>query len=154
MRAVVQRVLSASVSVRNQQGDFESVSEIGAGLLILVGVRGDDTAADAEYLASKAAGLRIFEDADGKLNLSVQEVGGQVLAVSNFTLYGDARKGKRPSFTEAAPGSIAEAHYRHFGSLLEGLGVSVAYGQFGAEMRVSLINDGPVTLLIDSRKQF
>ena len=154
MRAVVQRVLSASVSVRAESGEFEILSEIGAGLLVLVGVRTDDSVEDAEYLAGKVAGLRIFEDSEGRLNRSVIETGGEILAVSNFTLYADARKGRRPSFTDAAPGEAAEALYRHFGEALARAGVVPAYGKFGAEMQVALVNDGPVTLLLDSRKAF
>lgn len=153
MRAVIQRVLEASVRVREGE-NFQEISAIGPGFLVLVGVRIDDTDADARSLAEKVATLRVLEDEVGKLNLSLLETGGSVLVVSNFTLYGDCRKGRRPSFTEAAPGPRAEALYRYFGERLSAQGVPVQYGAFGAEMRVALINDGPITLLLDSRRGF
>ena len=153
MRAVTQRVLEASVTVM-ENGQGTQVASIGRGYLILIGVRTDDAAADAQYLAEKIAGLRVWEDADGKLNRSIGEVGGAALLVSNFTLYADCRKGRRPGFSEAAPGSVAEPLYRAFGAALEALGVPAQYGVFGAEMRVALVNDGPVTLLLDSRRGF
>ena len=153
MRAVVQRVTSASVCVRTEKGDLPC-SEIGAGCLILLGVRNDDSDADATYLAEKIVSLRVFEDTDGKLNLSLMDVGGSALVVSNFTLFGDCRKGRRPSFTDAAGGALAERLYNEFGSSIEAQGVETKYGSFGADMQVSLVNDGPVTILLDSRKQF
>ncbi len=153
MRAVIQRVSSASVCVPSDSGALNS-SEIGRGLLVLIGVRADDSDSDALYLADKIAGLRIFEDDVGKMNLSVQDVGGSARVVSNFTLFGDCRKGRRPSFTEAASGSYAERLYRAFGAYLEATGVEIKYGTFGAHMAVTIVNDGPVTLLLDSRKQF
>ena len=156
MRAVVQRVSQASVTVVEESGERRVfVGKIGTGFLVLVGVKHDDTEADATYLAAKIANLRVFEDADGKLNLSLLEVqGAAVLVVSNFTLYGDCRKGRRPGFTEAASGAFADSLYRRFGALLAERGVSVEYGAFGAKMEVSLVNDGPITLLVDSRKEF
>ncbi len=153
MRAVVQRVLRASVSVV-EAGTTREVGAVAQGFLVLVGVRSDDTEEDARYLADKIANLRVFEDEAGKLNRSLLEIGGGALVVSNFTLYGDCRKGRRPSFTEAAPGPQAETLYRHFGSALISQGVPVQYGAFGAEMQIALLNDGPVTLLLDSRRAF
>ncbi len=149
MRAVVQRVTGASVTVRD-----EVVGEIKAGFLVLVGVKTDDTDEDARYLADKVANLRVLEDLDGKLNLSLLDTEGEALVVSNFTLYADARKGRRPGFSEAASGEKAEPLYRLFGKLLLEAGVRVQYGAFGEEMSVALTNDGPVTLLLDSRKAF
>lgn len=149
MRAVVQRVTEAAVHV----GD-ELVGNIGPGLLVLLGVRSDDSAADADYIADKLANLRIFEDENGKLNLSLLETGGAALIVSQFTLYGDARKGRRPSFTEAAGGDTARGIYESVCEKVAAQGVHVDRGRFAAEMRVSLVNDGPVTLLLDSRRNF
>lgn len=131
-----------------------TVGTIGGGLLVLVGVATEDTDADARMLADKIAGLRVFQDEDGKMNLSLLDTGGAALVVSNFTLFGDCRKGRRPSFTAAAPGAQAEALYRQFGQALAAQGVPVQYGEFGAHMEVPLVNDGPVTLLLDSRKLF
>lgn len=153
MRIVVQRVSEAEVRVVEASGE-RLVGATGRGFLILVGVKTDDTTADALYLAEKAANLRVFEDSDGKLNLSLLEVGGSALVVSNFTLYGDCRKGRRPGFTNAASGEVAESLYRAFGARLQELGIPVQYGSFGNEMRVHLVNEGPVTLLLDSRKEF
>jgi D-aminoacyl-tRNA deacylase len=149
MRAVVQRVSQARVTVEG-----ETVGSIGAGLLVLVGVRQDDGPPDADYLADKIVNLRIFEDEAGKMNLSLLDVRGAALVVSQFTLYGDARKGRRPSFTEAATGEAALALYEAVCGGVEAGGVPVAKGRFGAMMEVSLVNDGPVTLLLDSRRQF
>ena len=149
MRAVVQRVSEARVTV-----DRQTVGEIGRGLMVLVGVRQDDSPADAEYVADKIANLRIFEDGDGKLNRSLLEVGGAALLVSQFTLYGDARKGRRPGFTEAAGGEFANGLYEAVCTRVEEAGISVARGRFGALMQVGLVNEGPVTILLDSRKQF
>jgi D-tyrosyl-tRNA(Tyr) deacylase len=145
MRAVVQRVAGAKVEV-----DGAVVGEIGAGLLVLLGVGKPDTAADADYLAEKIIGLRIFSDSAGKMNLSLGEAGGAMLAVSQFTLYGDCRKGRRPSFDHAAPAEQARALYEHFVAAARALGVRVETGVFQAHMAVSLLNDGPVTLLVES----
>jgi D-tyrosyl-tRNA(Tyr) deacylase len=146
MRAVLQRVSEASVTV----GD-ELVGRIATGWLALVGVTHADTAADTGWLADKVAHLRAFPDADGKMNLDVQQVGGAVLVVSNFTLYADAQKGRRPSFVAAARPEQAEPLVRAFADGLRRLGVPVETGRFGADMRVALANDGPVTLVLDSR---
>ncbi|MFQ5965995.1 MAG: D-aminoacyl-tRNA deacylase [Acidimicrobiia bacterium] len=144
MRAVVQRVSRASVAV-----DGETVSEIGPGLCVLVGVTDGDDSGDAEVLAQKLAGLRIFGDEDDKMNLSVSDVGGSVLVVSQFTLYGDVRKGRRPSFTRAAPAETAEELILELVDRLQAEDLDVVTGSFGARMRVDLTNDGPVTLVID-----
>lgn len=149
MRAVVQRVSRASVTV-----DGRTIAEIGKGFVVLVGVSDDDSESDAEYLARKCAGLRIFEDDQGKMNLSVCDVGGEMLVVSQFTLYGDARKGKRPSFVKAAPPDRANELYEHFVGRARDAGLRVATGRFQAMMQVSLVNDGPVTVLLDSGKLF
>lgn len=149
MRAVVQRVLSASVTVQGQV-----VGEIGAGLLVLLGVAACDEAADADYLAGKIAGLRIFEDADGKMNRNVSDAGGAVLAVSQFTLYGDVRRGKRPSFDAAARPERARELYGYFVAQMRMHGLRCETGQFQAMMMVSLVNEGPVTILLDSSKAF
>lgn len=149
MRAVIQRVSRASVTVGGQ-----TVGTIARGLMVLLGVARGDTAVDAAYLADKTAGLRIFEDDAGKMNLSVEEVGGGILVVSQFTLFGDCRKGRRPGFTEAAAPQLADALYEAYVDVLRNRGLTVATGVFQAEMQVALINDGPVTLLLDSRKQF
>ncbi len=149
MRAVVQRVASASVTVAG-----EVVGAIEHGLLVLLGVRADDTQVDVTYTASKVIGLRIFEDADGKMNLSLAEAGGAMLVVSQFTLYGDCRKGRRPSFIEAARPECASALYESFCAEVRGQGIHVETGRFQQQMDVALVNDGPVTLLIDSRKAF
>jgi len=149
MRAVVQRVASASVTVGGK-----TVGSIDKGLMILLGVGQPDTEQDARYLADKIAGLRIFEDAGGKMNLAVDEIGGAVLAISQFTLYGDCRKGRRPGFSDAAPPVRANELYEYFIACLQQRGVPVATGIFQADMQVSLVNDGPVTMLLDSRKEF
>jgi D-aminoacyl-tRNA deacylase len=149
MRAVIQRVSEARVIVEG-----ETVGEIGAGLMVLVGVRTDDGPADVDCIADKIVNLRIFEDADGKLNRSVLEAGGKVLIVSQFTLYGDARRGRRPGFTDAAAGEAANGLYESVCRRVEESGVSVERGRFGAHMQVALTNDGPVTILLDSRKLF
>jgi D-tyrosyl-tRNA(Tyr) deacylase len=145
MRAVVQRVSSARVTV----GD-EVVGAVGSGLLVLLGVAPTDTAAEARWLAEKIVGLRIFADAQGKMNLGVADIGGGVLVVSQFTLYGDCRKGRRPSFVGAAAPDIAEPLYEAFLNAVKALGVPAAAGRFGAMMQVELVNDGPVTLIIDA----
>lgn len=149
MRAVVQRVSEASVTVEG-----ETVGRIGVGLVALIGVAADDGDADAKYIAEKIAGLRVFEDDEGKMNRAVGDVGGAVLAVSQFTLFGDCRKGRRPSFSAAAPPERAETIYLQVVDTLKEQGVPVATGRFRAHMRVALVNDGPVTLLLDSRRQF
>ena len=149
MRAVVQRVTRASVAV-----DGRTIGEIGAGLLVLVGVGRDDEPSDAKWLAEKLAGLRIFHDEQGQMNRSVVDTGGAVLLVSQFTLHGDARKGRRPSFITAADPAIAKPLYESVGASLAALGITVAYGEFGADMAVELVNDGPVTILLDSKRVF
>jgi len=149
MRAVVQRVSRAKVTVAG-----EVVGEIGVGLLVLLGVGEDDSPGDAAYLAEKIVGLRIFPDNDRKMNRSLAEIGGSLLAVSQFTLYGDCRKGRRPSFIAAARPETAAALYQTFVAEVRGQGITVATGRFQEHMDVELVNDGPVTLLIDSRKAF
>jgi len=149
MRAVVQRVSRASVKV-----DGELTGEIGQGLLVLLGVAQDDGEADADYLADKIAGLRIFEDAAGKMNLSVADVGGAVLAVSQFTLFGDVRRGKRPSFDAAARPEQARALYEYFVARIRASGLRCETGRFQEMMQVELVNAGPVTILLDSKKAF
>lgn len=146
MRAVLQRVRRASVTVAG-----EVVGRIDIGWLALVGVGPADDPTDAAWLADKVAHLRAFPDADGKMNLSVQDVAGGVLSVSQFTLYGDCQKGRRPSFAGAARPEVAKLLYRVFGEKLREFGVPVAEGVFAADMQVELVNDGPVTLLLDSR---
>lgn len=149
MRAVIQRVTSGSVSVTGRE-----VSRIERGFVVLVGVARGDGPGDVEYLADKVAGLRVFEDETGKMNLNLVEVGGAVLAVSQFTLYGDARKGRRPSFSEAAPAAEAVDLYQQFVEALKARGIEVATGVFQAIMQVAIVNDGPVTILLDSRRGF
>lgn len=146
MRAVLQRVSQASVTV-----DGAITGQIGHGLLALVGVAAGDTADDARQLAKKTAELRIFSDAEGRFNLSVQDVAGSVLVVSQFTLLADARKGRRPSFVAAAPPDLARPLVDHVVELLRAQGLTVATGRFGAHMEVALVNDGPVTILLDTR---
>lgn len=149
MRAVVQRVTSAKVTVGERV-----TGEIGPGLLVLLGVDQGDGPADLQYIASKVRDLRIFADADGKMNQSVLDLQGGVLVVSQFTLSGDARNGRRPSFASAAPPQIARALYEEVVRELQSSGLQVATGEFQAMMQVSLVNDGPVTILLDSRKTF
>lgn len=149
MRAVVQRVTQASITV-----DSEVIGAIERGLLVLLGVASDDTDEDAHLLADKIVQLRVFEDDAGKMNLSLAESGGALLVVSQFTLYGDCRKGRRPSFIAAAPPELAERLYQTFVAAVAVQGIAVATGRFRAHMRVALVNDGPVTLLLDSRKAF
>lgn len=149
MRAVVQRVSRASVMVAG-----EIVGRIGRGFLVLLGVEDGDGQDEAVYMAQKVAGLRVFEDADGKMNLGLAEVGGAMLVVSQFTLLGDCRKGRRPSFIQAARPELADELYRAFCAEVRGQGIEVETGRFQTHMDVELVNDGPVTLLIDSRKQF
>ncbi len=145
MRAVLQRVQSARVVVAG-----EVVGAIGPGLLVLLGVAPTDTIAQAQWLADKTVSLRVFADSDGKMNLSVTECRGEVLVVSQFTLFGDCRKGRRPSFIGAAPPEVAIPLYEAFVDAIRAQGITVATGQFGAMMQVELINDGPVTLILDS----
>ena len=146
MRVVVQRCKRAEVTAHNQ-----TIGRIEQGLLLLVGITHEDTEQDAKYLADKVAGLRIFEDESGKMNLSVVETGGAVLSVSQFTLYGDCRKGKRPNFMGAARPELAEPLYNRFNALLREQGLQVETGAFGEMMDVSFTNWGPVTLVIDSK---
>lgn len=153
MRAVIQRVLRASVLLIDKESAGEG-SKIEKGMLILLGVSKQDTLQDASYLAEKIANLRIFEDENGKLNHSIKEQAGSVLLISNFTLYGDCRKGRRPSFSSAADGASAEPLYQAFGAILVESGIPVQYGVFGADMQISLINDGPVTMILDSDRSF
>lgn len=149
MRAVVQRVSRAKVTVNGS-----TTGEIGRGLLVLIGVGDKDTEADGNYLAEKIAGLRIFEDEGGKMNRSVQDVGGSVLAVSQFTLYGDVRRGKRPSFDAAAPPDHARRLYESFVERVRAVGLRCETGRFQEMMQVELVNEGPVTILLDSSKVF
>jgi D-tyrosyl-tRNA(Tyr) deacylase len=149
MRAVVQRVSAASVSVSGRV-----VGSAERGILVYLGVAQGDSEGDAEYLAEKIGGLRIFEDGDGKMNLSVVDIGGQALVISQFTLLADARKGRRPSYSDAAEPEIAERLYEHFAAELARIGIPTAKGVFQASMRVAYVNEGPVTILLDSRKQF
>ncbi|MDI6812055.1 MAG: D-aminoacyl-tRNA deacylase [Desulfitobacteriaceae bacterium] len=149
MRAVVQRVKRASVRVNDVL-----VGEIGHGLLVFLGVGGEDGESDLAWIVEKIAGLRIFEDEEGKMNLSVEDVGGEILLVSQFTLYGDCRKGKRPSFSSAAPPDMAKELFDQAVALVKQRGIPVATGIFQADMAVELVNDGPVTLLLDSEKNF
>ena len=145
MRAVIQRVKESSVTI-NQ----EVVARINTGLLVLLGVNRHDVEIDADQLAAKISQLRIFEDTHGKMNRSLIDIGGEMLIVSQFTLYGDCRKGRRPSFITAAPPDQAEILYKSFISKVEGMGVRVQTGQFGVMMAVSLVNDGPVTLIVET----
>ncbi|MDX9975541.1 MAG: D-aminoacyl-tRNA deacylase [FCB group bacterium] len=147
MRAVVQRVSESQVTV-----DGRVVGKIGQGLLVLLGVSRDDEERDAEYIAGKVAGMRCFADADSKFNLSVEDVGGSILVISQFTLFGDCRKGRRPSFTEAAAPELAIPLYESVVGRLCAMGFTVETGEFGAHMDVRLVNDGPVTLLLDSKR--
>lgn len=147
MRAVIQRVSSARVSV-----DGNTIGRIGNGLLIFLGVGETDTEADLKYIADKSVGLRIFSDENDKMNLSVEDIGGEILVISQFTLYGDCRKGKRPSFSKSMEPVAAKRMYEQFIAELEGRGINTAHGEFGADMKVELLNDGPVTILLDSSK--
>ena len=149
MRAVLQRVSRAQVSVEGKV-----VGSIREGLLVLLAVGGEDEEADAAYLAEKTAGLRIFQDEAGKMNRSVEDVGGQVLVVSQFTLFGDCRRGRRPGFSQAAPPELADRLYQRYVSLLRARGLTVETGVFQAMMKVESVNEGPVTILLDSKKLF
>lgn len=147
MKAVVQRVSEAAVAVGG-----ETVGAIGNGLLVLLGISRTDTEADANTIAQKVAGLRIFSDGAGQMNLSVKDVSGSVLVISQFTLYGETVRGRRPSFSAAAPGEIAEPLVEAVAALLEHEGIPVARGKFGAKMAVSLVNDGPVTIMLETEE--
>ena len=149
MRAVVQRVTNASVTI-----DGIKVSEIGKGLLVLLGITQEDSEKDIDYIVSKCSNLRIFDDSDGVMNVSGLESGAEILVVSQFTLYGDARKGRRPSYINALAPSDAEPIYEKAVESFRKTGLQVKTGRFGAEMEVNLVNDGPVTILLDSRKGF
>lgn len=149
MRAVVQRVKGASVEVEGTV-----VGAIEGGLLVLLAVEGSDGQEEVEWMARKLAGLRIFNDSEGKMNLSVEDVEGEILLVSQFTLYGDCRKGNRPSFVRSAGPDRAEALYHAVGGALKSRGIRVAWGKFQAKMSVDLVNDGPVTLIVDSNRDF
>ena len=149
MRAVVQKVSASKVTV-----DEEVVGQINQGLMVLLGVTHDDTSKDVDYMVDKITNLRIFEDEEGKMNLSLKDVGGEVLAVSQFTLYGDARRGRRPSFSDAARPEVANPLYEEFVQKVKNQGINVGTGKFGAHMMVDLTNDGPVTILLESRKEF
>ena len=146
MRALVQRVSRASVTIAGQ-----TIGAIDAGFLVLLGITHSDTPEQATWLAEKVAGLRIFNDADGKMNRDLADIGGAMLIVSQFTLYGDCRKGKRPSFIDAAPPPVAIPLYEAFINGVKALGIRVATGEFGADMKVELVNDGQVTLIVDSQ---
>ena len=145
MRAVLTGVKSASVAI-----DGEVVGKIGQGFLILLGVGPEDNEQTCRYLAEKCLGLRVFEDENGKMNMGLEQIGGEVLVVSQFTLYGNCRKGRRPSFTDAAPPDLGNAMYEKFLAICEELGYPPQHGQFGADMKVESINDGPVTLILDT----
>ncbi len=149
MKAVVQRVREASVEV-----DGQTIGSIGPGLVVLLGIAGNDSEEDVDYLAEKITNLRIFQDAAGKMNLSLGEINGSVLVISQFTLLADTRKGRRPSFIQAAPPELAEPLYDTFVHRLESQGLRVACGIFGAHMLVKIFNDGPVTLVLDSADRF
>ena len=149
MRAVVQRVKHSAVTI-----DGVSVGNIDQGLMVLLGVGKEDRGDDVKYLAEKIAGLRIFTDAEGKMNLSVADIHGAILVVSQFTLYADCRKGKRPGFSDAAPPEMANILYEEFVAYLKGMGIPVETGVFQADMLVDIANDGPVTILLDSKKVF
>ena len=148
MRVVLQRVAHASVTV-----DGEIIGKIQRGFLLLVGVTHDDAMEDMEYLVRKIVQMRIFEDEEGKLNRSIQDIGGEILSVSQFTLYADTKKGNRPSFSKAAPGDVAVEMFEQFNGLLRDTGIPVETGKFGADMKVELLNDGPVTILLDSNNR-
>ena len=149
MRAVIQRVNNASVTINSA-----ITGKIGRGLVVLLGIHADDTDKDLQWMADKTAALRIFEDNNGKMNLSLEDIGGEMLIISQFTLYGDCRKGRRPGYSNAAPPQIAEPLYHQFIEEIKRKQIQVATGTFGAAMAVNLVNDGPVTLLLDSQKNF
>ena len=146
MRVVLQRVSHACVTVEEKV-----IGKIQRGFLLLVGVTHDDAMEDMEYLVRKIVQMRIFEDEEGELNRSIQDIGGEILSVSQFTLYADTKKGNRPSFSKAAPGDVAVEMFEQFNGLLRDTGIPVETGKFGADMKVELLNDGPVTILLDSK---
>ena len=146
MRVVLQRVSHASVTVEEKV-----IGKIKRGFLLLVGVTHDDAMEDMEYLVRKIVQMRIFEDEEGKLNRGIQDIGGEILSVSQFTLYAETKKGNRPSFSKAAPGDVALEMFEQFNGLLRDTGIPVETGQFGADMKVELLNDGPVTIMLDSK---
>ena len=148
MRIVLQRVAHANVTVEEKV-----IGKIQRGFLLLVGVTHDDAMEDMEYLVRKIVQMRIFEDEEGKLNRSIQDIGGEILSVSQFTLYADTKKGNRPSFSKAAPGDVALEMFEQFNGLLRDTGIPVETGQFGADMKVELLNDGPVTIMLDSKNR-
>ena len=148
MRVVLQRVSHASVTVEEKV-----IGQIQRGFLLLVGVTHDDAIEDMEYLVRKIVQMRIFEDEEGKLNRSIQDIGGEILSVSQFTLYAETKKGNRPSFSKAAPGDVAIEMFEQFNGLLRETRIPVETGQFGADMKVELLNDGPVTILLDSKNR-
>ena len=148
MKVVLQRVAHASVTVEEKV-----IGKIQRGFRLLVGVTHDDAMEDMEYLVRKIVQMRIFEDEEGKLNRSIQDIGGEILSVSQFTLYADTKKGNRPSFSKAAPGDVALEMFEQFNSLLRDTGIPVETGQFGTDMKVELLNDGPVTILLDSKNR-
>lgn len=149
MRAVVQKVSSSKVTVEGQV-----IGQINQGLMVLLGVTHDDTSKDVDYMVDKVTNLRIFEDEGGKMNLSLKDIDGEVLVVSQFTLYGDARRGRRPSFSNAARPEVANPLYEEFVEKIKKQGINVGTGKFGAHMMVDLTNDGPVTILLESRREF
>ena len=149
MRAIIQRVSKAEVVVDN-----DVTGKIQQGLLVLLGIEEGDSQKDCDYLADKVAGLRVFDDAEGKMNLAVTDVDGKLLVVSQFTLLGDCRKGRRPSFVDAAPPEIGQQQYEAFCQRIREQGIDVETGRFRSHMQVQLVNDGPVTLMLDSRKRF
>lgn len=149
MRAVIQRVLSSEVSV-----DGKVVGAIGRGFNVLLGISTEDTDEDIRYITDKISGLRVFEDTDGKMNVSMEDIKGEILLISQFTLYGDARKGRRPSFIKALGGDEANVLYEKTAAVLRDKGFKVETGIFGADMKVTIVNDGPVTILLDSSKLF
>lgn len=149
MRSVIQRVNYASVKIND-----EIIGKINKGILVLLGICDEDTEKDMVYMADKITGLRIFEDENDKMNLSLEDIGGELLVVSQFTLFGDCRKGKRPSFSSAGKPEYANEMYENFIMYLKEKGFTIQTGKFGADMKVELLNDGPVTLMIDSKKNF
>jgi len=151
LRAIVQRVSEAGVSVKNDKESLKEINKIRKGLVVLLGVGREDGEEDAEYLAEKISNLRIFPDQDDRMNLSVIDVGGEVLVISQFTLYGDCRKGRRPDFTSAAPPEVAKSLYEKFIEEVKARGVEVKSGEFQARMLIDIHNDGPVTILLESR---
>ena len=150
MRGIIQRVVESKVEISG-----ETIAQIGKGFTLLLGIKADDTEKDMDYIIQKTLGLRVFEDGDGKMNLSLEDIEGELLVVSQFTLYGDCRKGRRPSFSQSGPVDVAKQKYERFvEKLKEATTLNLAFGQFQADMQVYIQNDGPVTLLLDSEKNF